>query len=67
MEVTGTLAVGVTIINIKPLCTTITEKEMYLPLHNLTHTHTHIQFWYYWKTQLPAEEHRGLKFWTPET
>lgn len=48
MEVTGTLVVGVTIITIKPLCTPITEKKVYLPLHNLTHTR--IQFWYYWKS-----------------
>lgn len=65
MEVTSTLAVGVTTINIDPLYIPIIGKKVYLPLHNPTHMHT--QFWYYWESLLPAEKHRGLKFWTPET
>lgn len=39
MEVTNTLAVHITTINIAPLRTPIIGKTMCLPFHNLTHSH----------------------------
>lgn len=58
MEVTSTLAVGITTINVDPLYTPITGKKVYLPLHDFTHSHVILVL---------LGAHGGLKFWTPET